>query len=520
MCRHRAQYTAKARTVRTGPERSIAWYAAGIVAFIHLVANPHYGFFRDELYFIVCGFHPQFGYVDQPPLVPLTAAATQFFGHSLFLLRAIPALLAGAGAYVTCALVLEFGGCVFAQALAAIVYFFAIVLLAFGMKVGPDEVGLWLWPLMALFVLRITRGAGPRLWLGVGAIAGVCLESKYSVLFFLAALLVGLFLTRQRQSLWSWWALGGAGIAAAIALPNFLWQWHYGFPMLELLRNGQSGKNLTVGPLMYVLQELLITNLFLAPVWIVGFFWLLVKPQLRFLGYTYALLILLMIVFHGKHYYPADVYPILIAAGTVPIERWTQRLFAVRIVAIAYAVILGLLFMPLELPVLSVNSLLAYQNDVLARIFPSLRGATETEHGRHAALPDDFADMQGWPELAALVEHEYDSLPPEERNRAVVFAGNYGEAAAINFFQPTVPVISNHNQYWLWGYRGASGNVLINVAPGADCGASQHLFKSARRMAVFRNPYGISFEQNLPIMLCTGIRTPLAQLWPSAKAYE
>lgn len=506
--------------MRAPSERALCWFAAGAVALVHLVANPHYGFFRDELYFIICGFHPQFGYVDQPPVVPLIAAATQLFGHSLFLLRAVPALFAAAGAYVTCALVLEFGGSLFAQALAAAVYIFAIVLLAFGMKVGPDEVGLWLWPLLALFVVRITKGANPRLWLGAGAIAGVCLESKYSVLFFLAALLTGLLLTSQRRSLWSWWALGGAGVAAAIALPNFLWQWHYGFPMWELLKNGQSGKNLVVGPIMYLLQEVLITNLFLAPVWIVGFFWLLAKPQFRFLGYTYALLIALMIVFHGKHYYPADVYPIVIAAGAVPVESWTRRFVAVRAAIAAYVVIFGLLFVPLELPVLSLNSLLAYQSDVLARIFPTLRGATETEHGRHAVLPDDFADMQGWPQMAALVAREYELLPPKLRVQAVVVAGNYGEAAAINFFQPSVPVISGHNQYWLWGYGRANGNVVLDASRGADCGASAHIFQHARQLAVLKNPLAISFEQNFRIMLCTGIRMPLAKLWPSLKTYE
>lgn len=506
--------------MRPGSGRAVSWCAAGLVALIHLVANPHYGFFRDELYFIICGFHPQFGYVDQPPLAPLTAAATQLLGHSLFLLRAIPALLAGAGAYVTCELVLEFGGGTFAQVLASLVYFFAPVLIAFGTKVSPDEIGLWLWPLLALLVLRMTRGSNPRWWLGVGVIAGICLESKYSVLFFLVALIVGLLVTPQRRALLSRWALGGAIIAGAIALPNFLWQWHYGLPMLQLLEAGQQGKNLTVGPLMYLLQEVLITNLFLAPVWVVGFFWLLAKPQFRFLGYTYAALIVLMIVLHGKHYYPADIYPMVIAAGAVPIEAWTRRILTARVLVIAYATIAGLLFTPLELPVLPLNSLLAYQSDVLARLFPALRGAIETEHGRHATLPDDFADMMGWPQMAALVKHEYDALPAAQRSQAVVYAGNYGEAAAINFFAPSVPVISGHNQYWLWGYGNATGNVVIEVARGATCFTSDHLFKSGRTLTTINDPYAISFEKNVRIVLCTGIRKPMSQVWPLVKTYE
>jgi hypothetical protein len=178
--------------------------AAALLTFvIHLVANAHYGFFRDELYFIICGQHPQFGYVDQPPLVPLMSAATQMAGHSLFLLRAVPALFAAAGVYTTALLVLEIGGGVFAQILASLAVFFAGVLMNFGMKVSTDEVGLWTWPLIALLVTRIVNGGSPRLWLWAGVAAGVSLQSKYSVIFFLPALVIGLLLTPARRVLFS-----------------------------------------------------------------------------------------------------------------------------------------------------------------------------------------------------------------------------------------------------------------------------------------------------------------------------
>ncbi len=152
------------------------WLAAGLVFLVHLVGNAHYGFFRDELYFIICGRHPQWGYVDQPPIVPLRAALTQMFGHSRFLLRLIPALFAAGGAYLTCLLVVEFGGGIFAQALATLVYLFSAVLMNFGMKVSPDEVGLLTWPLLAYCIVRLVKGADPRLWLLAGAVAGISLE--------------------------------------------------------------------------------------------------------------------------------------------------------------------------------------------------------------------------------------------------------------------------------------------------------------------------------------------------------
>src|SRR5581483_3398655 len=184
--------------------------AALFTLVLHLAANPHYGFFRDELYFIICGFHPAWGYVDQPPVVPLLAAASQLFGHSLFLLRALPALFAAAGVYVTCLLCTEMGGAAFAQVIAAVAFLAAGVLERFGAKVSPDMVGLWLWPLAALYVLRIAKGADPRWWLAAGGAIGVAFESKYSVVFFAVALIAGLALTPQRRVMMTRWFAAGA----------------------------------------------------------------------------------------------------------------------------------------------------------------------------------------------------------------------------------------------------------------------------------------------------------------------
>ena len=492
---------------------------AAVAAFlVHLVANPHYGFFRDELYFIICGERPQWGYVDQPPLVPLLAAATQVFGHSLILLRAVPALFAAGGVYVTCRLVAEFGGRTFAQALAALVFFFTPVLASFGMKVGTDEAGLLFWPLIALFIVRIARGASPKWWLATGLVVGLSIESKYSIPFFLAALLVGLLATKERRLLASPWLAAGAGVGLLVALPNLLWQMHYGLPMLELLRNGQNGKNLNPSPLMFLAQELLITNPLLSFEWIVGLVWLLRMPRFRFLGYAYIVLIAEMMLFHGKHYYPANVYPVLIAAGAVPIEAWTARFKAARGLALAYVVAVGLIVLPDVLPILPEDTYVAFaaQRD---RITHTSQKATATEHGREdSLLPGDWADMHGWPEIAAAAKAAYESLPPSERREAVVFGGNYGEASAVAFFAPGIPVIGEHNQFWLWGTGGYSGNVLVQI--NGSCFKSMGLYASRTRVATVRDRYAIAGESDIPIWVCRGAKKSLAAIWPEIKDYE
>jgi len=497
----------------------VATAAALVTLAAHLAGNPHYGFFRDELYFIICGFHPAWGYVDQPPVAPLLAAGSQLLGHSLFLLRAVPALFAAGGAYVTCLLVLELGGGTFAQVVAALAFGFANVLMSFGMKVGPDMAGLWLWPLAALYVLRIAKGGDPRLWLVAGAAIGVSLESKYSVLFFAVSLIAGVLLTPQRRMLFSRWFLAGCGVAVAIALPNFVWQAIHGFPMVELLRNGANGKNVIVGPGLYLFQQLLLTNLFLSPVWIVGLIFLLRDGAARFLGYTYVILIVLMIVAHGKHYYPGDVYPIVIAAGAVPIERWTKRLVPLQVALATAMVAAGLFFMPFSLPVLGEQQMVDYQAWV-GKLLHVSKSTMATERHQTAALPTDWADMHGWPELAATVARVYHALPPDQRAQAAIVTSNYGEAGAIDFFGPPYglpPAISGHNNYWLWGTHGYTGTVIIDV--NGDCGASQHLFETSREAARFNPQWVISYERDIPIMVCTGLKVPLATLWPKLKNY-
>lgn len=499
--------------------RLVPWIAALAVLGLHLAGNPHYGFFRDELYFIICGFHPQFGYVDQPPVVPLLAALTQLAGHSLFLLRAVPALCAAGGAYATVALVIEFGGGTFAQVLATIAYLGAPVLVAFGAKAGPDEIGLWLWPLIALWLVQIARGADPRLWLAIGAAAGIAGESKYSVLFFLVALLAGLLATPERRILGTRWALAGTALGALLVAPNVWWQAANGFPMWELLEAGQHGKNVIVGPVVYLIQEIAITNLYLAPLWIAGVVWLVRRPQYRFLGIAYLVLILEMMVLHGKHYYPADVYPIVIAAGAAAAGEWLARFRIARIATIAYAAVFASVLLPVELPVLTETSLLSYERTVLNRLYPIPGAMLATEHNDTPAIGSDYADMHGWPEFAAAARNAYEALPPAQRARAVVLAINYGDASALRFFAPDVPTISVHNQYWLWGYGNASGEAILEL--GGSCWKDQHFFARSSVVAHYETALPVmGYENHVTFRTCTGLRVPMSRLWADSKNYE
>jgi len=492
--------------------------AAALATLIaHLVGNPHYGFFRDELYFIICGFHPAWGYVDQPPVVPLLAAGSQLFGHNLFLLRAIPALFAAASVYTTCLLVVELGGGAFAELFAALIAALTPVLMHFGTELTTDTVGLWLWPLTALYVLRIVRGADPRWWLAVGGLLGIGLQSKYSIAFFAVGIVLGLLVVPQRRALFNRWFLGGMLLAGAIAAPNFAWQAAHGYPMWTLLRHAGEYKDELLSPLQYVATQVLITHPLFAPVWIAGLVTLLRRRDTRFLGIAYILTIAQIIALHGKHYYSGDVYPIPIAAGAVAIEAWTGRAAVWRWALVVYAFVAGVMLVPLLMPILPEGSMAAYDRFAQSAFTREINLA-RSERTTLGSLPPDWGDMHGWPQLAEAVARVYRSLPPEQRSQAAIFASNYGEAAAIDFFGSHYglpPALSGHNQYWLWGPRGFEGNVVIDV--NGDCDGT--LFRDRRVAERFDNPWGRPVENGFDISVCTGITTPLAAYWPRLRRY-
>ncbi len=499
--------------------RRLPLAAALVTLAVHLFGNPHYGFFRDELYFIICGFHPAWGYVDQPPVAPLLAAGSQLFGHSLFLLRLVCAVFAAASVYTTCLLAAELGGGAFAQFFAALIAALTPVLMDFGTKMSADIVGLWLWPLAALYVLRIVKGADPRWWLVVGTIVGICVESKYTVIFFAISIVFGLLVLPQRRVLFTAWFAGGVLVAVLIALPNFLWQAAHAFPMWTLLRAAAQYKDVSLTPLQFLASQPLITYPLLAPVWLIGLARLLRRGDVRFLGIAYLALIVQMIVLHAKHYYAGDIYPIPIAAGAVTIEAWTARVTLWRPVLTLYALIACIALVPLVMPVLPERTMSAYDR-VLQTMLAQEVNLAVTEHTQIGNLPPDWADMHGWRELAQTVAGVYNSLPPAERAQAAILASNYGEAAALDFFGPLYglpPALSGHNQYWVWGPRGYSGNVLIDVH--GDCENKAHLFRTHRVVAHFSNPWVRPFENGLPISLCRGISMPLSVYWPQLRRF-
>jgi len=502
------------RTMATAP----AFVLGLATLLLHLVLNGRYGVFGDELYFIVCGQHPAFGYVDQPPLIPLIAGASYaLFGTALLPLRLVPALAMAATVALTAELARELGGGRFAQWLSGIALALGGVFLVDGYLLTTDTLQPLTWLGCAWCLVRLIEIRDERWWLAFGAIAGVSLTSKYLIAFFLVGIAVGVLATPLRRALLKPWVYAGAIIALVFVAPSVVWQAVQDWPFLVLNQAAMNGKNLVLSPLGFIGQQILFAGPAAALVWLAGLWRWSVNPrvpELRVFPIAYAVMAVLFYVLHGKAYYLAPVYPVLLAGGGLAIEDWLKGP-VLRSIAIALVAGIGIISAPLALPLLPPGD---YRHYAHALRVPS--GAASTENHAPSPLPIHLAGQFGWREMAAKVASVYNALPPDERAHAVFFGRDYAETAAIELYGPALngpPAISSHNNYFLWGPKG-DGAVVITL--GNDVRPLLANYRDVSVVGRIDNPYAESWETGLPILVLRHPRVPLPVLWPKLRHYD
>ncbi|MGA7382184.1 MAG: glycosyltransferase family 39 protein [Terriglobales bacterium] len=499
---------------------AIVLYVAFLRIVLYLLAGPHYGYFRDELYYLACGEHPAWGYVDQPPLIAWIAWFLQHtIGTSLWALRLPPALAGAATVVFTGALACELGGRRWAMFLASLAALMAPILLAFSHLFTMNAFDPLLWTAIAYFVVRIVKTGNEHLWLGTGFLVGLKILNKYGVIFWLFGLFVGILLTPLRRCLGHRWFWVGGALATAMALPNFFWQWRQQFPFLQLMHNvRQSGRDISLPLLPYLKAQAEMLGYIVAILVLFGllFFFSERGRLFRFLGWAYLVFLAEMIVLHGKMYYVAPVYPIMFAAGAVWIEHaterklwiWTKPALALGIIAISG------IYAPTIVPILSVPHFLAYEHKLGIE-------QQKFENQPQGVLPQIYADMFGWEEIAQRVAAYYHTLSPEEQSKTAIFANNYGDAGAIDFFGPRYGLpkaIGNHQSYWIWGPRQYTGESLIVLGDGDERNMQT---KCASYSVIGHTDYPLSRpDEWLPIYHCLGFKWNLQEIWPDMKHWN
>ena len=216
--------------------------ALGAIA-LHLAFNHRYGYYRDEFYFIDCARHLAWGYVDQPPLAPLVAWATSPLEYSVWALRFVPAILAGIVALFACAIARELRGNGFAQAMTAITVTLAPGLMGLAYGLSTEFCSPAFWTALIYLTIRLAKTGSSRLYVPIALVVTVGLYAKYSIAACAVALAIALLLTRRGPLLQSKWLALSAAVVVVLTLPNTLWQFQHGLPILQVIHNDQLNRH-------------------------------------------------------------------------------------------------------------------------------------------------------------------------------------------------------------------------------------------------------------------------------------
>ena len=493
---------------------------------LHVYFNDRYGYFRDEFDYLSCGEHLAWGYVDQPPLVPFLAELSRMvLGESLRAVRFLPALASSLLVVQTAVLAREFGGRGFALVLAALCAALAPQYLSNGSLLGTNCLEPVLWMGCAYFAIRAVKYDAPRNWLWFGVLAGLGLENKYSIALFGAGIVLGLLLTRQRRAVMDKWFWLGGLAALLIFLPNLLWNYSNDWPFVQLMQAIRAEGRDVVLPLPdYFVQQTLLVNPLTAPLWLCGLGALVFARRfapLRFLGVSYVFCFVALFAMHGKNYYLAPIYPMLLAAGAAVLERVLEgerrqrQLLWAKTIVVALLLASGVHLMPIVVPVFTPDDFLAY-----TKTLPFKLPVMEHSHAR-AALPQWYSDQFGWQEIVDETAMAWQRIPEAQRADCGIFAQDYGQAGAIDFLGPRQGVphaLSGDRTYFLWGPRGYSGDCMIVLDDRKE--VLEGYFEHVEYVGTSA-PSPWALEAEIPVYICTGKKfTSLEQLWPKIKRWR
>jgi hypothetical protein len=487
---------------------------------LQLYAGRHYGYFVDELYYIACSHHLDWGYVDQAPLIALiTRISGALFGESLPAIRLFPALAGAALVFLTGLVARELGAQLFGQALAALAILLAPGFLATDNFLSMNAFEPLFWTGCAYVLIRIIKTGNPKLWLWFGILAGVGLENKHSMLIFGAGLILGLLLTPERRFLPSPWFWIAGLLALLLFLPNLLWNIQHHFPFLELQANiRRSGRNVDLSPLQFLGQQILTMLPLSVPIWLAGLWHYLFTKEgkpFRALGFAWLFTTVVILALNPRVYYLWPAFPILLAAGSVRWELWLARPHFewVKFAYPALMIAMGVVLAPLAIPVLPVETYIRY-----TRTLHLEQPRVETH--KLGPLPQIFADQFGWEEMAQVVARAFNNLPADVRARTAIFGQNYGQAGAIDLFSDKYGLpkaISGHQNYFLWGPRDYTGESVIVMDDRKD--RLEANFTSVEKVGEVFHPYSMPYE-HFDVFYCRGLKQPLKEFWPKVKNWD
>ncbi len=280
----------------------------------------------------------------------------------------------------------------------------------------------------------------------------------------------------------------------------------------------RSGRNVDLTPLQFLLQEILMMHPPAAPIWLAGLWFLFFRRDgkpFRALGWAFLVTAALILAFNPRMYYLFPAFPMLFAAGAVLWESWLDRPRPqwIKRAYVALLIVTGAVMAPMAAPVLPAATYIRY-----AAALNQQQPRIETH--RLGPLPQLYADQFGWEEMVAEVARIYNALPADVRARTAIFAQNYGQAGAVDFFGPKYGLpkaISGHQTYFLWGARDYTGESVIVMADQQE--HLETLFAHVEKAGHVGHPYSMPY-QHFDVYYCRGLKQPLQDAWPGLKKWS
>jgi hypothetical protein len=388
---------------------------------------------------------------------------------------------------------------------------------------GTNSLEPTLWMGCAYFAIRAVRNDDPRQWLWFGIVAGIGLEEKYTIALFGAGIVIGLLLTAQRRHIASRWFWLGGLAALLIFLPNLWWNYVNEWPFLQLMHAiRDEGRDVVLPFGEFFKQQMLLSGPLATPIWLIGLGALLFAKRFapfRFLGIAFLVCYGVLFAVHGKSYYLASIYPMLLAAGATLIESALEnprrRLRWIEAPLIALMTLAGLYFAPIVVPVFSPENFVVYTH-----YLPFKLPVMEHSHER-ATLPQWYADQFGWKEISDATVKAWNELPQSDRADCGIFGQDYGQAGAIDFFgrrEGLPPALSGDRTYFLWGPRGYSGDCMIVLDDRQE--VLEKYWTDVKRVAISApNPWAL--EADIPVYICRHKKfASFAEFWPNVKHWR
>jgi hypothetical protein len=465
-----------------------------LLALVLVLASARYGYHRDELYFIACGRHLAWSYPDQGVLTPLLARSFEALGDGSLVVFRLPAVASVVGAaWLTGLTARELGGRPRAQVLATTTVALSTVGLLAGHLLATATLDFTVWVAVTWVVLRVARTGQTRLWVVAGVRVGVGLLNKDLVLVLVLSLTVGMFTVPGGRGLvLNRWYAAGAVLAVAAWVPALVWQAQHGWPQVEIARLIREEYGTADARIGFLVLQVVLFSLGASVLWVIGAVHLWREPRWRFarvLAVSWLVGFVVLVVTAGQAYYTVGLFPALVAAGAVVVER-RPPLFWTMAVAV---VITSAVTLPASLPILT----------------PRALAASGWADGGEQQL-----ETVGWPREVGLVAAAYRNIPADRRSHAVVLTANYGEAGAIDRYRGRfgLPMaFSGLNAYGLWGPPPASARPVVLVwedqHPPSYLRACRHL----RRVG---GPVPNEEHDYARIFLCAGPRGTWASIWP------